>query len=255
VVTFPAVSSLVRLNGSVYMDKTVVKSTALTLGEIAVPSLMPSDEQLALVKAKTEEFISTLPRDDDNKKVLIEGGGSTMHMVLDDEADPVTGEVRQLEYNKETIAIRQDGSLTVSALMHRPLRAAKPWSFGFKGCVPEAYEATEGQCVSHQLVAVTRKSLKLDEVEIEGVFDGVFEDLYPPGCANSPYDIETECGRIETRGWRESGVTIAMIDALCKVYSASLHVVWGEDHKILSVSPPTLELASVCMCGAITRSS
>ena len=90
-----------------------------------------------------------------------------------DEADPVTGEVRQLEYNKETIAIRQDGSLTVSALMHRPLRAAKPWRFGFKGCVPEAYEATEGQCVLHQLVAVTRKSLKLDEVEIEGVFDGV----------------------------------------------------------------------------------
>ena len=91
VVTFPAVASLVRLNGSVYMDKTVVKSTALTLGEIAVPSLMPSDEQLALVRAKTAEFISTLPRDDDNKKVLIEGGGSSMHMVLDDEADPVTG--------------------------------------------------------------------------------------------------------------------------------------------------------------------
>ncbi len=142
-----------------------------------------------------------------------------MHMVLDDEVDPDTGEARKLEYNKETIAIRQDGSLTVSALMHRPLRAANPWSFGFKGCIPEAYDATEGRCVSHQLAAVTRKSLRLDEAEIEGVFDGVFEDLYPPGCVNSPYEIETEHGRTEKRRWRESGVTIAMVDALCKAYS------------------------------------
>ena len=109
--------------------------------------------------------------------------------------------------------------------MRRPLRAAKPWSFGFKGCIPEAYEATEGQRVTYQSAAVTRKSLRMDEAEIEGVFDGVFEDLYPPGCANRPYEIETQDGGIEKRGWRESGVTIAMIDALCSAYSASLDVV------------------------------
>ena len=69
-------------------------------------------------------------------------------------------------------------------------------------------------------VLIERKDMTdiVEAIDFEGVFDGVFEDLYPPGCANSPYEIETECGTIETRGWRESGVTIAMIDALCKQF-------------------------------------
>jgi hypothetical protein len=47
-----------------------------------------------------------------------------------------------VEYNKEEITIRQDGSTTVDAVSHRPLRAARPWSFGFRGVCPEAFGPT-----------------------------------------------------------------------------------------------------------------
>ena len=47
VVTFPVNMSLVRLSGSIHSDASVLKSTATSLGEIKLPSLMPDDEQLA----------------------------------------------------------------------------------------------------------------------------------------------------------------------------------------------------------------
>ena len=145
VVTFPVNMSLVSLNDSVYSDASVLKSTTTSLGEIKLPSLMPDDEQLAEVKRLTEQFIANLPADDEGQRVLIEGGGSQTRMTLDTE--------RAVEYNKEQIIIQQDGSMTVDAVLHRPLRAARPWSFRFRGVCPEAYDPTEGKCVSHQLAA------------------------------------------------------------------------------------------------------
>ena len=159
VVTCPVNMSLVRLNGSIYSDASVLKSTATSLGEIKLPSLMPDDDQLAEVRRLTEQFVANLRVDDEGQRVIIEGGGSQTRMTLDTE--------RAVEYNKEDIIIQQDGSMTVDAVLHRPLRAARPWSFGFRGVCPEAFDPTEGKCVSHQLAAVLEKQLNLQESDMD----------------------------------------------------------------------------------------
>ena len=118
---------------------------------------------------------------------------------------------RAVEYNKEEIIIQQDGSMTVDAVLHRPLRAARPWSFGFRGVCPDAYDPTEGKCVSHQLAAVLEKQLNLQESDLDWLFDEIFNELHHPGVTDNPYELETEDGSIERRGWREAGITTAMI--------------------------------------------
>ena len=153
VVTFPVKQSLMRMNGSVWEEETVLKSTATEIGEITVPTLTPEEEQLEEVKRRAVDYMASLPLDDEGRRVLIEGGGSMKHTTLD--------ESRSLEYNREEILIRPDGSLTVSAVLHRPLRAARPWSFGFPGVCPEAYEENEDRCIPHQLEAVLERSLGL----------------------------------------------------------------------------------------------
>ncbi len=45
VATFPVCTTLVRINGSVYEDDSVVQSTATAPGEIKLPTLMLEDEQ------------------------------------------------------------------------------------------------------------------------------------------------------------------------------------------------------------------
>ena len=54
-------------------------------------------------------------------------------------------ESRQIQYNKLTVSEQGD----VTAGMHRPLREGRPWRFPFSGVTEDAYEATDGQCVSH----------------------------------------------------------------------------------------------------------
>ncbi len=82
--TFPVNVSLVRLSGSVYSDTSVTKSTATSLWEIKLPSLMPD---------VGEQFIANLPVDDDVRTVRIEGGGSQACVTPDVE--------RSVEFNKE----------------------------------------------------------------------------------------------------------------------------------------------------------
>ncbi len=76
-------------------------------------------------RSRAEEFIASLPVDDEGRKILTEGGGSRMEMTLDPS--------RALVYNKEEILIRQDGFRNVNAVLHGPLRAAQPLAFGFIG--------------------------------------------------------------------------------------------------------------------------
>ena len=127
VVTFPIITTLVRTSGSVYEDTSVVKSTATALGEIKLPTLMSDDDQIAEVKRRAEEFIASLPEDDENRKIIIEGGGSQVRMTLDAS--------RGLEYNREEI-LRQDGSLTVNATLHRPLPCGQAVGFWLQGSLP-----------------------------------------------------------------------------------------------------------------------
>ncbi len=84
------------------------------------------------MKRLTLEYFPGLPVDDDGRKILIEGGGSQATMTLDPS--------RQLEYNRPEILIQPNGSLTVSAVLHRPLRASMPWCFGLRGVCPDAFD-------------------------------------------------------------------------------------------------------------------
>ncbi len=77
---------------------------------------------------------------------------------------------RGTEHNKEEIIIRQYGCTTVDAVLHRPLRAAQPWSLGFRGVHPEAFDPTEGKRVSHQLAAILKKRHNLQESDIDLIF-------------------------------------------------------------------------------------
>ena len=225
VITFPVLQTLIRYNGSKWEDETVLKSTATSIGEITLPTLMPEEEQLAEVKRRALAYIAALPVDDEGRKVLIEGGGSAAQATLMED--------RELEYNREEILIRPDGSLTVSAVLHRPLRASKPWSFGFPGVCPEAYEETEGRCVPHQLEAVLERTLGLKAGNMDWLFDEIAEELYPPGSEDNPFDLEHEDGSIERRTWRQCGITVAMIVKFAEVHFMSVHVLFGH-MKVLS---------------------
>jgi hypothetical protein len=173
-------------------EETVLKSTALdAVGEITLPTLMPEEEQLAEVKRRALEYIASLPLDDDGRKILVKGGGSAAYVTL------IEG--RELEYNREEILIRPDGSLTVSAVLHRPLRASKPWSFGFPSVCPEAYEETEDRCVPHQLEAILERTLGLQVSNMDWFFDEIADELYPPDSEDNPSDLEQEDGSIEHR--------------------------------------------------------
>ena len=154
-------------------------------------------------------------------------------------------EAGSLEYNREEILIRPDGSLTVSAVLHRPLRAARPWSFGFPGVCPEAYEETEGRCVPHQLEAVLERTLGLKASNMDWLFDEISDELYPPNSEHHPFDLERGDGSIERRTWRQCGITVAMIQKFAEVHTMSVHVLFGS-MKVLSFTPENA-VTSVCM--------
>ncbi|MCP3885564.1 MAG: hypothetical protein GY700_08845, partial [Propionibacteriaceae bacterium] len=216
-----------NVDRSTYTDTSVLKSSATALGEISLPTLMPNDEQMAEVRRLTQAFLETLP-EVDGFKVFEKGGGSNAKIVLDPD--------RPLEYNHEMVSVLPDGSYDVSAVLHRPLRDAEPWMFGFAGVCPEASEQTDGRCVPHQMQAVLQKSLGLQESDLEREFDLIFEELYPPGGEDNPFEIELQDGSFGRRGWRDAGVTCAMIEAFGRTYSLAVHVLWAET-KILSYEP------------------
>ena len=226
-VTFPTIESRLRVNGTTFTEKTVLKSTAVALGEIQLSRLLSDEEQLTEVKRRTAAFIASLPENEHGMKVLIEGGGSMPDIVLD--------ESRGLEYNKEEFLKREDGSLVVTALLHRLLRDGKPWDFGFPGVCKEAYDETEGRCIQHQLGALLEKD---EAADLESHFDDIFESLYANN-EDNPY--------IDERGWREVGVTATMVIELAKIIDRPVHVLWGRHTKVLSYTPEKARGKSLCL--------
>jgi hypothetical protein len=152
--------------------------------------------------------------------VFIEGGGSQLHMTVDTS--------RGVEHNKEETTSWQDGSVTVDAVLHRPLKTARPWSFGFRGVCPEFYGPTEGRCVPPQLAAALQKQFNLQVSDVDWLFDAVFDQLYPPGAADNPYEIDARNGSIERCNWRNDGIATAMILKFSESHRVSDHVLWAE---------------------------
>ena len=64
VVTFPVKEMHIEDGEIVWEKDTVLKSTAVDLGEITLPTLMPEAEQLAEVKRCSEAFVGSLPEQD-----------------------------------------------------------------------------------------------------------------------------------------------------------------------------------------------
>ena len=136
-----------------------------------------------------------------------------------------------MQYNKESVEVRADGETSVSAVLHRPLRG-EPWSFGYAGVCPLALADTEGRCVQRQLELLTQ------EQNLEKDFDEIFAQLYGEEHENNPYLIEAEDGTI-AYGWRDAGITCAMVHAFAVCYNVPVHIVHGEQTKILSYRPET----------------
>jgi hypothetical protein len=225
VVTLPTEEVLVRKNKSTFVVEGSLASTAIPqLGELTVSTLKSEEAQLKEVKDRVQQYLDSLPALD-GKKVLLEGGGYKFALL--DESKPI-------RYNKESVHIRPDGSASVSAVLHRPLRQALPWSFGFEGVCPEALEDSQGQCVPKQLRALLGQTWDLGDGALEELFDELQLELY--GEAGEPY---------EGASWRAVGVTAAMVQAFAVRFSLSLHVVWL-GCKVLSFIPEKAE-GSLCM--------
>ena len=100
--SFPVISELARIDGCTYLnDESVPPSTATALGEITVPTLTSQEEQLAEVKRRVWGFVGTLQVDDHGRMVLVQGGGSSAHVVLDERGVDGRGARRVIQYNRQ----------------------------------------------------------------------------------------------------------------------------------------------------------
>ena len=102
--------------------------------------------------------------------------------------------------------------MTVSAVLHRPRRAARSWCFGPRGVCPEAFDETDG-CVPYQLAAMLqRTSPGLRASDLDSHFDEIYQQLYGhDDLQENTYLLELEDGTVERRGWKDAGVTAAMV--------------------------------------------
>ncbi len=198
------------------------KCTAISeLGEIEVPRTLSNAEQLQRVKGIERQYRDQQPTIEGVKVLLT---GYETH-VFDD--------TREIQYNK--LSVSQQGD--VEAVIHRPLREGKPWRFPIGACA-EAYDETEGQCVSHQLA----KHIKIkgqapfDEIEIAAELIEVTRRIYEDD-PESPY---------EDNNFARVGFTAAAICELCKGLGVPIHIIWGET-KIESFSPETPNYESVAL--------
>ncbi len=146
---------------------------------------------------------------------------------------------RPIAYNRERVDIRPNGESVVSAVLHRPLRGDL-LDFGFPGVCPEAYVDSNGRCVQRQLEALTK------EQNLERDMDDIYQELCGKEHDDNPYLVEAENGSIERQGWREAGITCAMVHAFAVRRSLPVHVLWNKN-KILSYRPEAEAGSSLCL--------
>lgn len=234
VVSFPTKLIHMKNGQQVWERGSALKSTATPLGEISLSTLMPEEEQLAEVKRRAQAFLDSLSTAHDGNAILLDAADSdSQNIVLLDSSQAI-------QYNKEHIDIRPNGESTVSATLHRPLRAGKPWNFGFAGVCPEAYRESDGRCVQKQLEALTK------EQNVEKDLDIIYRELYGGDHDENPYLIETEDGATIRYDWREAGVTCAMIQSFAARRSLPVHILWDKT-KILSYRPDNASGGGLCL--------
>ena len=245
IIRFHVVEIVVRSNKTMWAEKSILPSTATPLGEVEVPATWSQERQLEELKRRAREWLASLESwdiEDDSTpnleagtwKIVTAGGGTIKSIVAKENCD--------LEYDKQSITVHEDGEVDVEAVIHRPLRQAFPWDFGFKGVCPEALEPSDNKCVPLQLNAIL-EDLKMSKEWLEEAFDDIVQELY--GGESNPYRIEGEDG-FEVRDWREAGVTTAMVQAFAEKNTLAVHAFWG-DRKILSFVPSEKQRTSLCL--------
>jgi hypothetical protein len=84
------------------------------------------------------------------------------------------------------------------------------------------------------------------EENLERDMDQIYEELYGTDHEENPYVVEAEDGSIERQGWREAGITCAMVHAFAVHRGLPVHVLWNKN-KILSYRPETASGSSLCL--------
>ena len=77
-------------------------------------------------------------------------------------------------------------------------------------------------------------------------FDRCYEELYEADSEDNPYIMESEDGSVVRRGWREAGVTPAMVVRFAQTHSLAAHVMWGDALKVASYTPADAK-SSLCL--------
>ena len=200
-ILWPVSIQLTRKNGSIYERIDWLPSTATSLGEIEVPRALTEQAQRAKVASIEAAWRANQEMIGDRRALVVGYESATLDTS------------RQIQYNK----LSMGSSGFAEAVMHRNLREGKPWAFhGMEGVSEDAYEQTEGRCVSYQL----SKHLKFkggvapwSQEKIAEMLWNITEEIYEGDEDNPP-----EQG---------IGYSAAAITQLCKDLQIPVHIKWN----------------------------
>ena len=130
---------------------------------------------------------------------------------------------REIEYNKLSVSAQGD----VSAMLHTPLRQAKPWRFDFEGVCEEAFETTNGQCVPYQLSKqfVRKGKAMFTQEELMTRLAIIAQRIYAE--SNNPYLTADQNGQPLLLECSDVGFTTAIVVEIRRELQCPIHVVWS----------------------------
>ena len=122
----------------------------------------------------------------------------------------------------------------------------RPWRFDFEGVCDEAFETTDGQCVSYQLSKhlVRKGRPAFIQEELTTRLNIIAQQLYANSKEN-PYMSENDAGQPVTLECDQVGVTTAVVTQLCREIGCPIHVLWSNS-KIESYTPLRPKLDRIC---------
>ena len=188
-----------------------------------------------MVKQQVTDWVNSRPRTEDGDVFLF--AESSVETYIDGARFP-----EDMLASREEVGRAAKGDLAVKTTLRRPLQAGEPWlftdTFRPHAMCDEAFHATSGQCVSHQMLSLAMKQgqpiWSPEELDVD--FAEAYQTLYA-GKATNPYAFENESGQLEEISWQEHGRTVEMLEYVCRKRSVPLHTVW-HNCLVLVFRPP-----------------
>ena len=201
----------------------LLESTATPLGALSVPATLALPEQEAEVRRRAKEYVDGLMPEEG--ALILASDYYHDHILRADWQ-------AKLEVRVEEVSRNADGQLAVDALARRPLQAGRPWLFVDQrqhAMADEAFEETDGKCVSHQLLRLARRGAEpvWSPEELDEALQRAYEKLYRGH--DDPYEGED---------WRGRGITAAMAVEVCREQGVPLYIVW-KNHHVSRFTPET----------------